>query len=348
MIERKLYGHDQEGNEVYRYEITSEKLYAEVSEYGAALLKLIYPDRTGRPVDVVLGYDSLEGYYDNAACMGVVVAPNANRTANASFVINDVTYTLDHNEGRNNLHSHLEHGAHKRLWKLKGTTDNSVTLELYMSDGELGFPGNRIFNVTYSVEDNDTLRIQYEMYTDRETVFNPTNHSYFNLAGHGSGSILGQKLLLRSRYYTPVDEEKIPTGEIADVRFTPMDFREFKALGKDYNAASDQLGITNGYDHNFLIDSYDGQLRHFASLKNESNGLIMHGYTTQPGVQLYTGNYLGSDNGKDGAHYRGNAGVALETQFYPNAMNMTDVPKPLARAQQWTVYVTEYQFEIDN
>ncbi len=338
-MKKQLHGITADGQEVFRYQIGKGALQAEISQYGAALLSLKF-----NGTDVVLGYDSLGGYFDNPACMGCVVVPSANRIRGAQFIIDGIRYQIDRNEGENNLHSHLTNGSFNRVWSEVDADEESVTLSLKMKDGELGFPGNREFTVTYSIVEGCTFRITYSISTDKDTVFNPTNHSYFNLSGHNSGTTLDHQLLLNCHYYTPVAQDKIPLGELAEVKDTPFDFTEFKMVGRDIRNEDEQLKIGNGYDHNLVIDDHDGSLRWFASLKSEKTGIVMKGYTTQPGVQLYTGNYLGSDNGKDGAKYKENDGLCLETQYYPNAINQESFEKPLAKAGDSTVSITEYRF----
>lgn len=343
-VEQETFGVLPDGTKISRYIIRSGQLTASVLTYGAVLWSLQVPDRKGKLRDVVLGYRSLEGYRDNPACMGAVIAPNANRTAGARYRIGGKEYRMTRNEGANNLHSDLEHGAHKRVWLVRQQSDNSVTLELTMPDGDLGFPGDRTMLVTYEADGAGGLRLTYQMRSDAPTVFNPTNHSYFNL--NGAGSVLDHQLMLSASTYTPVGEGSIPTGEILPVAGTPMDFRQFKTIGQDLHAPFAQFSITSGYDHNYAIDQADGTLRPFAVLRSRGSGIEMTGYTTQPGVQVYSGNYLGSDQGKFGAVYHAHDGIALETQFFPNALNEARFQTPLIAAGQWATCTTVYRFGV--
>lgn len=331
---------------VSRYVLQKGILEAAVLDFGAALQSLKVTDGQGRTTDVVLGYRDLTGYLDNPACMGCVIAPSANRIEAGAFEIDGVRYQLDINDRTNNLHSHLEKGAHKRLWDVISCSDDGITLQLEMQDGELGFPGNRTIQVTYQLSE-DALTISYRIYSDARTLWNPTNHSYFNLSGHNSGTVLDQKLQLCCHCFTPSRSDLIPTGELAPVENTPFDFTAGMTIGEGIHCEHPQLVIGGGYDHNFCIDDADGTLRKCAVLSSEDTGITMTCLTTLPGVQVYTANFLGSDQGKDGAVYGGNDGVCLETQFYPNAVNMEQFASPVVDGGQWHECQTVLAFTLD-
>ncbi len=342
-MNREHFGKSPKGEEVSLYTLKNERITARITDFGATLVSLVVKDARGEDRDVVLGYRSLEPYFDNPACMGATIAPCANRTANASYVIDGVRYQMSINDGNNNLHSDLVNGAHKRVWSLKNETDSSLTFELEMADGDLGFPGNRTINVTYGISEG-TLSIEYRIRSDKTTVFNPTNHSYFNLSGHDSSDILDDWLKLDCTCFTPVVAGSIPDGSILEVKGTPMDFTEGKTIGRDFDLNYEQLKLTNGYDHNFVIDGYDGTLRHFATLKSNKTGIVLDGYTTMPGVQVYAGNFVESDEGKNGASYRAHDGVCLETQFFPNSANQEGFVSPVINGNEEYCYRTEYRF----
>lgn len=325
-IEKKIFGKTPQGQEIMLYTIRNGKgMKASVSELGAVLVELTVPDHEGKARDVVLGFDSAEAYYDNPSFFGSTIGPNANRIAGAKFALDGVTYLLDVNDGPNNLHSHREQGYHKKLWQAE-TSDNSVTFTLEDKDGSMGFPGNKRFQVTYELDEENALKLTYHAESDKKTVLNPTNHSYFNLDGHGSGTVLEHTLQLNASRYTPVVEGSIPTGELAQVSGTPMDFTREKKIGTEIDADFEQLRLTTGYDHNWVIDGWDGTLRHFATVGAAESGIRMEVYTTLPGVQFYAGNYIDPQEGKGGAQYGKRHALCLETQYFPDSVNEPDFP----------------------
>ncbi|MBQ4252124.1 MAG: galactose mutarotase, partial [Erysipelotrichaceae bacterium] len=223
--------------------------------------------------------------------------------------------------------------------------EDEIVFRCCFADMEAGLPGNRLFSVSYRLDDDNRLIITYEMTSDKDTIFNPTQHSYFNMAGHDSGSILNQQLQLNADYFTPVDETLIPSGELRAVEGTPFDFRQIKPIGRDMDLSDQQLGFGKGYDHNFVINDYDGTLRYFGLLKDPASGRQMRCYTTQPGVQVYTANYLERKDGKEGIQYQPNDGVCLETQFFPDSVNHPNFPQALLKAGETICYQTVYAFE---
>ena len=315
-----------------------------VSDLGAALVKVIVPDGKGNAADVVLGFDRAEEYMNNGSFFGVVIGPNANRIAGASFEIDGQTYQTDRNDGENNLHSHKEKGFHKRLWQAE-TSDGCVTFSLQEEDGALGFPGNKKVSVCYTLTEDNELKIHYHGTSDRKTILNLTNHTYFNLEGHDSGSMEDHELWLNASHYTPVVAGAIPTGEIAQVAGTPMDFTRPKRVGQDIGKAFGQLELTGGYDHNWVIDGWDGSLRHFATVKAPESGRVMKAYTTLPGVQFYAGNCMDEQRGKGGAVYGPRMGFCLETQYFPDTIHHAGFPSCLFGEGKEYDSVTVYQFE---
>lgn len=342
----KLYGKTVDGQDALLYTIENDQIRAEITDFGATLIALWVKDRNGKETDVVLARSSLEGYFGNPECFGATIAPLANRTENASFTIDGTTYHLEKNEGENNLHSSKIKGAHKRLWKVAEQSEQSLKLQIEMADGDMGFPGNRTITVTYSV-DGGKLAIEYRIISDKATVFNSTNHSYFNLGGYDSGSVFDHELKLDCDYYTPVKAGSIPTGEIAAVAGTPMDFTKGKTVGEDFDLNFEQLNLTKGYDHNFVINGYDGTLRHFARLSCKETGIVMDAYTTMPGVQFYTGNYVNVEDGINGKHFVPHDGMCLETQFFPNSANQPGFVSPFIDADKEYCYRTEYRFSAE-
>ena len=317
-VVKEKFGTARNGKEVYAFTISNANgMQAKIINFGAILVSLLVPDKDGKPEDVVLGYDSLEEYYGNGSFFGATIGPSANRIGGASFEINGKAYQIDVNDGPNNLHSHMENGYHKQVWDaVEG--DNSVTLTLEGKDGEMGFPGNKKITMVYSLSEDNALKLSYHVSADADTIVNLTNHTYFNLAGHKAGKIEDHLLQLHAGNYTPVVPGAIPTGEIQPVAGTPMDFTKMKPIGQDINADFEQLKLTLGYDHNFVIDGADGSLKEIAVAEDPKSGRKMKVFTTLPGVQFYAGNCIGEDTGKDNTPYGPRKGFCLETQYYPD------------------------------
>lgn len=339
------FGRTKEGKEIKLYTISNGKgMQAAVTNFGAILVKLLVPDRNGKVDDLVLGLERGEDYYDNGSFFGATVGPNANRIAGASFEIDGVKYQLDVNDGPNNLHSDFDKGYHKALWNAE-IGENSVKFSLEDTDGNMGFPGNKKIQVTYTLDENNGLELRYHGTSDKKTVLNLTNHTYFNLDGHDSGSIEGHELTLNCSKYTPVVAGAIPTGELAPVAGTFMDFTQPKVIGKEIGEPWEQLLLTKGYDHNWVIDGADGTLRHIATLKGPKSGRVMKAYTTLPGVQFYAGNCIGAQKGKGGITYGPRMGLCLETQYYPDTVHQPDFPSCIFGPDRDYDSVTVYRFE---
>lgn len=343
-VVKEKFGTARNGKEVYAFTISNANgMQAKIINFGAILVSLLVPDKDGKPEDVVLGYDSLEEYYGNGSFFGATIGPSANRIGGASFEINGKAYQIDVNDGPNNLHSHMENGYHKQVWDAVAG-DNSVTLTLEGKDGEMGFPGNKKITMVYSLSEDNALKLSYHVSADADTIVNLTNHTYFNLAGHKAGKIEDHLLQLHAGNYTPVVPGAIPTGEIQPVAGTPMDFTKMKPIGQDINADFEQLKLTLGYDHNFVIDGADGSLKEIAVVEDPKSGRKMKVFTTLPGVQFYAGNCIGEDTGKDNTPYGPRKGFCLETQYYPDNIHHPNFPQSVFGPGRDYESVTVYQF----
>lgn len=320
------------------YTITGGGLSAVVSDLGATLVRLMVPDAAGNVEDVVLGYDTAKGYLEGTSFLGATVGRSANRIAGASFSLGKKTYALTPNEGKNNLHSG-PNCYNTRLWALDEQTESSVQLSLESPDGDQGMPGNAHISVTYSLDGEGGLHIVYDGLCDQDTIFNMTNHSYFNLAGHQhTDKAIHQILSLPGRHFCPDDAESIPTGEKRSVEGTPMDFRTPKPICRDIDCDYEPLHLQGGYDHNWEVFCNP-----CATLTDPDSGRTMSVYTDCPGIQFYSGNFL-NEAGKDGVHYGKHAGIALETQFYPDSIHEADWAQPVVEAGKNYHSETVYRF----
>lgn len=318
-------------------------LSVSLCDYGACLVRLLAPDREGRLDDVVLGYDSAEPYVDANDFFGVICGRYANRLKGGAFTLDGRRYQVPVNDGLNALHGGAN-GFHRKLWRAE-PTDGGVAFFYTSADGEEGFPGRLDVRVHYRLVGDDALAIDYDADTDADTILNLTNHSYFNLAGHGSGSVHAQTLQLFAHFYTPVDEALLPTGAIVPVAGTPFDFLREKPIGRDIDGDSAQLRYGGGYDHNFVLDKPErGALCAAARACDPVSGRTMEVFTTLPGVQLYTANMLAERTGKDGAVYGRRGAFCLETQFFPDSMTHSHFPSPLIRAGGHYHARTEFRF----
>ena len=317
-------------------------LSCRVLTYGGALRALTVPDRAGRPVDVALGFDSLEDYRNQDKYLGALVGRYANRIGGSRFTLEGQEYSLRANDGANHLHGGPE-GFDKQVWTVEEFGGSSAVLSLVSPDGEEGYPGTLSVQVTYSLE-GGALTIGYRAVCDRDTVFNPTNHTYFNLSGHGSGSVEGQYIRLYASHYTPTVPGSIPTGEIAPVDGTPMDLRAVQPIGARIGDKFDQLAMAGGYDHNWVLDP-SRPSEEFALAWSPDTGISLHVSTDLPGVQFYTGNFVqGCPAGKGGAVYGNRHGFCLETQFFPDSPNHPEWGDVLLRPGRRYDYTTEYRF----
>jgi aldose 1-epimerase len=334
---KDFFGTLPSGEDCHLYTLRCGQLTAQVTDLGASLVRLWVPDAQGQTADVVLGYDSPEGYLQSKTYFGATVGRNANRIAGSSFVLNGKTWVLDANEGPNCLHSGPR-GYNVRLWDVVSHTENRIVLHLQSPHGDQGFPGHAHIQVTYLLQ-NDGIRISYDAISDRDTLFNLTNHSYFNLAGHqNQAQAMDQTLMMPARFFNPDDAANIPTGELRPVAGSPMDFREPKPLGRDIGMDYEPLRLQGGYDHNFEVFCNPA-----AILTDPASGRSMAVYTDCPGVQLYTANFT-DGRGKDGVIYSPRCGVCLETQYYPDAVHHPQWPQPFVKAGQLYHSETTYRF----
>jgi aldose 1-epimerase len=342
-VSRMDFGKTPDGTPVELFTLTNGKITAKVMTYGAILTELSVPDRAGKPGDVVLGFDTLEGYLAGHPYFGATVGRVANRIGGAKFTLDGKDHKLAANNGPNTLHGGLK-AFDKVVWKAQageGTQGPHVTFSYRSPDGEEGFPGNLDVAVTYTLIDHD-LKIDYKATTDKATPVVLTNHSYFNLAGPASGSILDEEIQINAKHYTPGDEGMIPTGSIAPVKGTPLDFTTSTVIGKRF----DQLKAEPiGYDHNFVLDA-DARLPNVAArVYDPKSGRVMEVLTTEPAVQFYTGNFLdGSNKGKGGTVYKKNQALCLEAQHYPDSIHHDNFPSTILRPGQTYTQTTIYRF----
>src|SRR5919205_790470 len=345
---REGFGSTKGGEAVEIYTLRNRRgAEARVMTYGATLVSLKVPDRAGKFEDVLLGFDDLATYEADTHYIGPVVGRYANRIAKGRFTLNGVEYKLATNNNGNHMHGGLR-GFDKVVWKarpLNARTGSAVELTYVSRDGEEGYPGTLTVRVVYTLTEANELRIQYSATTDKDTVLNLTNHAYFNLGGHDSGDILGHLLTLNADRFTPTDETSIPTGELRSVRGTPFDFRRPTTIGARIEQPDEQLKFGNGYDHNFVINGRAGALRLAARASDPKSGRVMEVWTDQPGVQLYTGNFLeGTAPGKGGAAYGRRDAFCLETQHFPDSPNRPAFPSTVLRRGARFNSTTVYKF----
>jgi aldose 1-epimerase len=327
-VQKQSFG-EHDGRPVNLYTLTnSHGLELKTMNYGGIIVSLRVPDRKGQLADIVLGHETLEGYTPNPPYLGAIVGRYANRVANGTFLLDGKKYTLPKNDGPNTLHGGIK-GFDKVVWDAEPKGKQGVSYTYLSKDGEEGFPGNLKVKVTYTLNDDNEVVIDYEATTDAPTVLNLSQHSYFNLAGEGSGDILNQEMQINASRFTPVDSTLIPTGELRPVKGTPMDFTTSTKIGSRIDDNYDQLVLGKGYDHNFVIDrkGSDKGLALAARAYDPGSGRVLEVSTTQPAVQFYTGNFLdGTVTGKQGHVYKRRNAFCLETQHYPDSPNHPDFP----------------------
>ena len=342
-VRTESFGQMPDGTQVDLYTLANAKgMKAGIINYGAILVSLEVPDRDGTLADVTLGYDGLDDYLKQGGLFGAVVGRYANRIGGAKFTLNGVEYKLLANDKPNHIHGGKK-GFGKVLWRLediRAEGDQALVRLAYISqDGEEGYPGNLACSVTYTLTKDNELKISYEAETDKTTVVNLTNHSYFNLAGHGNGDVLGHVLTLNADKYTVLDDALIPTGEIRSVKNTPLDFTSPTPIGSRIG----QVGA--GYDQNYVLNGGGGSLALCAKVYEPTTGRVMEVLTTQPGVQLYTGNWLNSSvTGKDAKVYNKHGGLCLETQHFPDSPNKPSFPSVVLNPGQKFTSVTVFKF----
>lgn len=337
---KKSFGHLPSGAEVFLYTISCGGITATVSDLGATLVHVLVPDVDGIVADVALGYDDPAGYLNGTCFLGAVVGRSANRIKGSEFTIGGRTYAMTPNENGNNLHSGPDF-YHTRVWEVAEESDTAVKFHLSSPDGDQGFPGNASIDVTYMLDAAGGLHIVYDAVCDKDTIFNLTNHSYFNLAGHDhTGAAMDQLLMLPARVFSVADDESVPTGEMRSVEGTPMDFRSPKPIGQDIGADYEPLKLQGGYDHNFEVFCNP-----CAVLSDPVSGRTMAVYTDLPGIQFYAGNFL-NETGKGGTVYGKRTGIALETQYYPDSIHHPEWAQPVTKAGE--TYHTETVYRFSN
>ena len=345
MEENKVtgFGRTKKGEEAHLYLLENKNgVKAYLTDYGAALVRLLVPDKNNELRDVVLGYDDTAGYEQGDVFFGATVGRNANRVGGDHVEIAGKVYKLEKNDNDNNLHSGT-HYYNKRLWDVVEQADDHVAFVLHSPDGDQGYPGAFDMHVTYTLDDSNELTIHYVAVPDQDTVINMTNHSYFNLNGHASGTVLGHKVTVNADSFTPADAYSIPTGEIRSVEGTPMDFRSGRVLGDDIDTDYEPLRFGSGYDHNWVLKN-EGRFDKVAEVASEESGIVMEVYTDLPGVQIYTANFVDGEPGKDGASYIKRSAVCLETQYFPDAVHHENFPQPLCRKGEKYDTRTAYRF----
>jgi aldose 1-epimerase len=348
-ITKQNFGKIKENIDVDLFTLTNNNdVTVKISTYGGTIVSIIVPDKNNKFDDVVLGYDNITSYENGNKFFGALVGRCANRIENGKFKINGKEYSLVRNDGDNHLHGGIK-GFDKVVWtaSILDAEKNILKLSYFSKDGEESYPGNLNVTVTYTLTENNALEINYKAISDKDTVVNLTNHSYFNLGGHASGSALNHKLMLNSDEFTPNNRYSIPTGEVVAVEGTPMDFKTLKTIGHQLDETYEQIHFGLGYDHNWMLNSKGNLNELAAKLVNESTGRVMELYTTQPGVQFYSANFLdGSDIGKNGAVYEKRNAVCLETQCVPNAINNNNFASPLLKSNEEYNHTTIYKFSV--
>lgn len=348
-IKMSDFGKDLNGNTVRLFTISnSNGIVAKVTNFGAILVSLFVPNKDGKLDDVVLGFDTLEKYFYNDICyFGSTVGRNSNRLKNATFTLNGISYKLDKNEReKNNLHSGFK-PYNTRLWDYCiNDESNSVSFSLTSPDMDQGFPGKFEIIVTYSLDNDNNLKINYNGKSNKDTIANMTNHSYFNLSGNTSGTAMNHKLYIKADKYVEVDNELIPTGELKDVSNTPMDFRKPTKIGLRIDDSFNQFEYTGGYDHSFVINKATDGIEKIAVLSDNESGRTMEVYTDSIGVQFYAGNFIENNKilGKGNCIYKNRSGICLETGYLPDAINQKNFTSPILKAGDTYNTTTIYKF----
>ena len=347
-ITKTTFGKTSAGENIDLYTLRNiHGVEAKITNYGGIVVSLKVPDRNGKFDDVVLGFNDLEPYLKNGPYFGAVIGRYGNRIAKGRFTLNGVEYKLAVNNGENHLHGGIK-GFDKVIWtgsETKTKAGPAVVLTYLSKDGEEGYPGNLQVRVVYTLANNDELKIDYSATTDKDTVLNLTHHSYFNLAGEGNGDILNHRLTINGDRFVPTDAGSIPTGELRRVAGTPFDFLKATAIGARMNQDDEQLKLGNGYDHTFVINGRPGTLRLAATVSEPTSGRVMQVWTTEPGMQFYTGNFLdGTLTGKSGKFYQRRFGFCLETQHFPDSPNHTSFPTTTLKKGATYKSTTIYKF----
>jgi aldose 1-epimerase len=343
-INSQHFGTTPDGRDVRLFSLNSDDgLQVRITDYGGIITSINTPDRAGKPADIVLGHDTLEGYLNRSRYFGALIGRYANRIARGEFSLNGDTYRLARNNGENHLHGGLK-GFDKVVWEA-GELADGLQLNYLSKDGEEGYPGNVQATVNYRLKGANELRIEYHATTDRQTIVNLTNHSYFNLAG--GGTILDHELMINAENFIPVGKGLIPTGEIRGVRGTPMDFTSATRIGARIRDDYEQLQQAGGYDHNFVLRPGGDHFRIAATIHEPESGRVMEVSTTQPGMQFYSGNFLdGSIVGKGGVPYIRNSGCCFETQHFPDSPNHPTFPSVVLKPGEQYQHTTIFKFSV--
>jgi|ERR1035437_2524432 aldose 1-epimerase len=350
MITKTLFGKLANGSEVFQFKLeNSSGTSVCIINYGAIITNIFFKNKYGKLSDLVLGYDSLEKYINDKFYLGIIAGRYANRIAGGRFRLNDKEYQLSKNDGENHLHGGYL-GLHKRYWRavpFETGSATSIKLIYESPDGEEGYPGNVKISVVYSLTSDNEIEIKYSAVTDKPTIINFTHHSYFNLSGNCSNSVLDHELSLFADYFTPINKDLITTGVISPVKNTPMDFRSPSPLGLHINDDYDQLKSAKGYDHNWVLNDYNGKVRKAAVVYNQVSGIKLEMSTDQPGLQFYSGNSLdGSTAGKNNIPLNYRTGLCLEAQFFPDSPNKPHFPSPVLNPGEEYNQTTIYKFSL--
>ena len=339
MIEKEVFGITN-GYKVFLFTLKNSKgMTVKLTNYSGAIVSILVPDKNGNVDDVVLGYDDLEGYVNGTSSQGALVGRYANRIANAKFTLNGEEIQLRANEGTNCLHGGIV-GYNKRVWNVDETADNSVTFGYFSPDEEENFPGNLKVTCKYTLTEDNEIKLEYKGVSDKDTILNMTNHSYFNIGGIHSGSVLGQIVQINAETYTPVDRDLIPTGECAPVEGTAFDFRQPKAIGRDL-----EMGGIIGYDHNFMLGE-PHVMREAAVVYDPETGREMRVSTDKPAIQFYTAIGLQGEIGKDGAMMKIQTALCLESQYAPDSPNQPNFPSCILKKGEEYNFTTVYKFGV--
>jgi len=349
-MEKKLFGKLEDGNQIFLHSLNNDfGAQVNIINYGAIVTNVFVPDKDGNFADVVLGYDSIEGYVNDKVFLGAIVGRFGNRIDKGKFTLDGREYQLAKNNGENHLHGGPK-GFYKVLWDAEpfiSGAGESLKLTYVSLDGEEGYPGTVTLTVIYTLTHKNELEINYRGKTDKPTILNPTNHSYFNLSGDFSKTILDHELQLNADKFTPVDQNQITTGELKTVEGTPFDFRKSIPVGLHINDTDDQLHYGSGYDHNWVLNNFNSTVRQIASLYHPHTGRLMEVLSDQPGVQFYSGNFLdGSVVGKSKIGYQKRTGLCLETQYFPDSPNKPHFPSVTLWPEETYKQRTVYKFSV--
>lgn len=326
------------------YTLSNGTTEVDIMTYGATIVAIRTPDKNGNKLDVLCGYDCVEDYMKNGGYLGAIIGRSSNRIANGEFILNENTYKIGKNEGNNNLHGG-PNGFDTKMWDMNAQGENLVC-KLKSLDMEAGFPGNVDVTVTYSLCNENGLGLEYYATTDADTIVNLTNHSYFNLNGQGTAPIIDHKIKLYSDFYTPVDDNCCPTGEVLSVKGTVFDLREFTRIGDDIDDVPD-FAISGGFDHNFVLNTRENKMALAAEVLGDVSGIKLQAFTTKPAIQFYAGNMMDKVAGKGGAKYDKRYGLCLETQFIPNCMAHPHLGSAILRKGEEYHDKTVYKFSVE-